>query len=203
MISKEIFIENISKITSGMRQKEIAKIMGCTEGTMSKYLNPAKTDFPTVEMLYNFAQHFNVSIDWLIGNSHHQSTNVGLSPREICKMLLSIYNSRHGFSFGEFNATEDCFIPIEYNGQYCGECTDETRNNNYIALYFSEFDQSVFYEHDDFEIYGQAGNDSPGAIQINSFLSRLAQISDMLKKGNLNQEMYDRLLDSYLNDVPA
>ena len=48
---KEIFIKRLSEITSGMKQKEIAKIMGCTEGTISKYLNPNKKDFPTAEML--------------------------------------------------------------------------------------------------------------------------------------------------------
>ena len=58
---KEIFIKRLSEITSGMKQKEIAKIMGCTEGTISKYLNPNKKDFPTAEMLYNLAQHFNIS----------------------------------------------------------------------------------------------------------------------------------------------
>ena len=35
LLKKESFIENLSKITKGMKQKEIASIMGCTEGTMS------------------------------------------------------------------------------------------------------------------------------------------------------------------------
>ena len=52
-LKKESFIENLSEITKGMKQKEIASIMGCTEGTMSKYLNPDKKDFPPVDKLYN------------------------------------------------------------------------------------------------------------------------------------------------------
>ena len=39
----------------------------------------------------------------------------------------------------------------------------------------------------------------PGAI--NTFLPRLIKIRDMLKEGNLNDEMYNRLLESYLNDI--
>lgn len=67
MLKKEMFIKNLSEITRGIKQKEIAAIMGCTEGTISKYLNPDKKDFPPVDKLYNIAEHFKVSIDWLVG----------------------------------------------------------------------------------------------------------------------------------------
>lgn len=200
MTLKETFIENLSKITSGMKQKDIAKIMGCTEGTMSKYLNQSKTDFPTVEMLYNLAQHFNVSIDWLVGNSQDPRAKEKLSPREICKMLLSIYNSYMHFSFGQYTVTEDCYVSREYNGEFYGDTNHSTKNNTYIAMYFSEW--AEFDNEDDLWMYAQTGNDMPSNACINKFLSRLKEITGMLKRGNLNQEMYDRLLESYLNDVP-
>lgn len=92
-LKKESFIENLSEITKGMKQKEIASIMGCTEGTMSKYLNPDKKDFPPVDKLYNLSQHFNVSIDWLIGVEKRKETGQNLSAKAICEMLISIYNS--------------------------------------------------------------------------------------------------------------
>lgn len=201
MILKETFITNLSKITSGMKQKEIAKIMGCTEGTMSKYLNQSKADFPTVEMLHNLSKHFNVSIDWLIGNSDEKKIDCDLSPRDVCKMLLSIYNSKYmRFSFGQYTVTEDCYELEEYNGQICGEAIGRTKNNTYIALYFSEWGKADV--EDDFWMFRQTGNYLYKNACINTFLSRLKEITDMLQKGNLNQEMYDRLLESYLNDVP-
>lgn len=52
MSLKETFIKNLAEISTGKKQKELAEIMGCSEGTMSKYLNSDKKDFPTAEMLY-------------------------------------------------------------------------------------------------------------------------------------------------------
>ena len=106
-LKKESFIENLSEITKGMKQKEIASIMGCTEGTMSKYLNPDKKDFPPVDKLYNLSQHFNVSIDWLIGVEKRKETGQNLSAKAICEMLISIYNSVP-FDFVEIQKTETC-----------------------------------------------------------------------------------------------
>lgn len=201
MTIKETFIENLSKITSGMKQKEIAKIMGCTEGTMSKYMNQNKSDFPTVEMLHNLSIHFNVSIDWLIGNRDEKNIDCDLSPRDVCEMLLSIYTSKYmGFSFGQYSVTEECFEFNEYNGQIYGEAECHTRKNTYIALYFSEWGEEL--DNEDYILYRQTGNKITKNAHINTFLSRLNEITGMLKRGNLNQEMYDRLLESYLNDVP-
>lgn len=197
---KESFIKNLSKIAPGMKQKEIARIMGCTEGTMSKYLNPQKKDFPTVKMLYNLCQHFNVSIDWLVGRSTPSNQyNEKLSLRDICKMLLAIYNAPYsGFLFGQISVNEECFVPDPR-----GHGTDHIqKSNTYPALYFSEWCSTNKLDETEYEIISQAGNDLPRMICINTFLSRLNEISDMKERGNLNQEMYDRLLESYLNDVP-
>lgn len=197
---KESFIKNLSKIAPGMKQKEIARIMGCTEGTMSKYLNPQKKDFPTVEMLYNLSQHFNVSIDWLVGRSTPSNQyNEKLSLRDICKMLLAIYNAPYsGFLFGQISVNEECFMPNPK-----GHGTNHIqKSNTYPALYFSEWCSTNKLDEIEYELISQAGNNLPRMICINTFLSRLNEISDMKERGNLNQEMYDRLLESYLNDVP-
>lgn len=200
MTIKETFIENLSKITSGMKQKEIAKIMGCTEGTMSKYLNVNKKDFPTVEMLYNLSHHFNVSIDWLIGRAQQEENATELSQRNICKIIAKIYNSQNKFTFGTITVTEDCYDTIEYNGVMSGETTYNRKKNTYISLYFSErcdpFDENEYFE------IQQLGNHLERYANINTFLSRFKKISDMYSSGDIDREMYDRLLESYLNDVP-
>ena len=195
---KKIFIKRLSEITLGMKQKEIAKIMGCTEGTVSKYLNLNKKDFPTVEMLYNIAQHFSVSIDWLVGNSSIPKYNEEFSTRDICKILLNIYNNpRTNLLIGNISVTEECYTLIEGHG------VDHATNNNiYPTLYFSEWLRIDDLDENDFAMIQQIGSDIPQMKYINTFLSRLKEISDMKTRGNLNQEMYDRLLESYLNDVP-
>ena len=37
---------------------------------------------------------------------------------------------------------------------------------------------------------------------IDKFLERIKDLNEIQAKGNLNSEMYDRLVESYLNDVP-
>lgn len=192
LLKKESFIKNISEITKEMKQKEIAAIMGCTEGTMSKYLNPDKKDFPPVDKLYNLSQHFNVSVDWLIGVEKKKEPGQNLSARDICEMLIAIYNSVP-FDFEEIQKTEDC---ADYPDSAAGELTIESRQTPYLSLYFSNWGELNKYDFPFiFSNYRQKAGD------INAFLSRLKKINDMLKEGNLNDEMYSRLLESYLNDV--
>ena len=139
LLKKESFIENLSKITKGMKQKEIASIMGCTEGTMSKYLNPDKKDFPPVDKLYNLSQHFNVSIDWLIGVEKKEEPEQKLSARAICEMLISIYNSVP-FDFEEIQKTEDC--ADYFDGNY-GTIEIKESQNTYHSLYFSKIKKRI------------------------------------------------------------
>ncbi|WP_455649226.1 helix-turn-helix domain-containing protein [Enterocloster citroniae] len=190
LLKKESFIENLSNITKGMKQKEIASIMGCTEGTMSKYLNPDKKDFPPVDKLYNLSQYFNVSIDWLIGVEKKEEPEQKLSARAICEMLISIYNSVP-FDFEEIQKAEDC---ADYFNESYGTIEIKESQNTYYSLYFSNWGTIN-------EVPFMDTNYRPKAATINLFLSRFIKIRDMSKEGNLNDEMFSRLLESYLNDV--
>jgi len=192
MLKKEIFIKNLSEITKGMKQKEIAVIMGCTEGTISKYLNPDKKDFPPVDKLYNITEHFNVSIDWLVGVRPQQKKSSQLSLKDICSSIVEIYNSSH-FSFETITKEEWCgeqFFPGE-------PASFEQRKNTYFGICFPEW--FVVVDEDPESLFG---NRNINSTLINTFLGRLKKIIDMRLEGNLNQEMYERLLKSYLDDVP-
>ncbi len=196
-LKKETFIKNISEITKGMKQKEIAAIMGCTEGTMSKYLNPDKKDFPPVDKLYNLSQHFNVSIDWLIGVKKKKNTGQKLSAREICHSIIEIYNSLP-FDFETISKNEDCYISNEWGRG----STYKNQDNAYLSIYFTNW--SVLGEGegeyvDPFII--DLGNDRPKATEVNSFLLRFQKIKTMFSEGNLDNEMYTILLEKYLSEV--
>lgn len=195
MLNKETFIKNLSEITKGMKQKEIASIMGCSEGTMSKYLNADKKEFPAAEMLYNLSQHFHVSIDWLIGATQKQvlQTDKKLSARDVCQMIVQI-DKAIPFGFEIITKTE-----------YCGEVTlgypqnaiYNEKENSYLSIYFTNWQVT-----DNWDIWElDQGNGRYEAIQINLFLSRYQKIRSMLDEGNLDEEMYDILLNKYLADV--
>lgn len=190
MLKKETFVKNLSEITRGMKQKEIATIMGCTESTMSKYLNPDKKDFPPVDKLYNITEHFNVSIDWLVGAQVQQEDNERLSVKDICLNIVKIYNSLH-FNFETVSKYESCRPMNEY-----GCVIHEDRENTYLSLYFPNWpDIEISFEEPDL------GNESKRAIEVNNFLVRFQKINIMLAEGNLDQEMYSILLEKYLSDV--
>lgn len=191
MLKKEIFIKKLFEITKGMKQKEIAAIMGCTEGTLSKYLNPDKKDFPPVEKLYNIAVHFGVSIDWLVGVQIQKIKNSQLSLRDICSSIVKIHDSSH-FKFETISKKETCCKEI-YGG-YIDKY--EERENKYLCIYFSnwvEIDEDIMW---------QIGNSDLHSITINTFLARFQKINTMLNDGALDHEMYAILLEKYLNDVP-
>lgn len=193
MSLKETFIKNLSEISTGKKQKELAEIMGCSEGTMSKYLNSDKKDFPTAEMLYNLADYFNVSIDWLLGRNQTSKVRHDLSTRDICKLLISIYETPSSFCFGEHSICESCYYPAENEGGFV-DFNRKQETHTYTALYFPEW--GVVESFDEIWIASEIGNNIPANVAINKFLRRLIDISKMLKRGDLNQEMYDRLLVS-------
>lgn len=191
-LNKEIFIQHLSEITRGMKQKEIASIMGCTEGTMSKYLNPDKKDFPPVDRLYNLSLHFKVSLDWLVGVQTERQHGSRLSAKDICLKIIEIYNALP-FDFEIISKAEDCYIS---DAPYAGG-SYKNQNNQYLSIYFSNWDK--IKEYDPFMI--DLGNDRPKAIEINNFLTRFQKIKLMLSEGNLDNEMYNIILDKYLSEV--
>ena len=197
---KETFIKNLSEISNGKKQKELAEIMGCSEGTISKYLNPLKKDFPTAEMLYNLAECCDVSLDWLLGRNKNPKIKSRLSAKDICQFLISIYESPSSFRFGKYHITENCYyLHEDMRGDIDYNRVDET--HIYDTLYFSEW-EPVENTYESQCIASQIGNQIPTNVAINKFIHRLINISKMFKEGNLDQEMYNRLLESYLNDVP-
>jgi len=194
-MDKEIFIKNLSEITGNMKQKEIAAISGCAESTMSKYLNKDTKDFPPVDILCNLSVHFHVSIDWLIGNN---ITNEKLSLRDICRFFTEIYQQTN-LGFCKTSVYEIRYILGDYGFGY------QDGYYEYEAIYFPEY--SEIAEEDILEEFEQRKQDSNENVDynskhINNFLSRFSKINTMKKEGNLDEEMYNRLIDSYLDNVP-
>lgn len=61
----------------GMTQREFAKELDITAATISAYENGAK--FPSIVTVYEIAQRFGVSIDWLCGNKVKRHSDAILS----------------------------------------------------------------------------------------------------------------------------
>lgn len=68
MSVSETFPARIAELRKslGMTQRDFAKELNITAATISAYENGAK--FPSIVTVYDIAQRFGVSIDWLCGN---------------------------------------------------------------------------------------------------------------------------------------
>lgn len=194
------FGENLKRLReeNNLTQKELGLIIGQSESSAQPYiakLEKGKTTKPKLEELLILADHFNISIDLLLGRKNIVSSK--LTPRSICKLITEL----KGFNmhFTTIEKQEECYYPcIDING-YTDICEDK-KKTSYSAIYFSNW--FPIKNNDDHEIARQIGNDCPDAKRINNFLNRLSDIRRIQLKGNLNDEMYNRLLESYLNDVP-
>ena len=85
MFNGEQFVRKLIEI-SGKDQKEIAREFNVGESTISKL---KKQGFPTSKFLYEFAEKYNCSIDYLLGLSDIDKEKKPLSLDNIVKQLLS------------------------------------------------------------------------------------------------------------------
>ncbi|MFW6301362.1 MAG: helix-turn-helix domain-containing protein [Bacillota bacterium] len=74
-------LRKANKIT----QKDLAQALGLAQTTIANYENSSR--FPNQETLVKLANHFDVSLDYLIKNEMSQPTSIGKSEQELKKMI--------------------------------------------------------------------------------------------------------------------
>lgn len=105
MNNTSIFGERLLKIReeSGETQDQLAEAIGITRQSLSRYEVSDRT--PNIEIVYNIATHYKVSVDYLLGLSDIRSTNknietvceiTGLSEESINR-LLTDYRTNYGY----------------------------------------------------------------------------------------------------------
>ena len=62
---KDKFATRLREVRNGLPMVELAKIIGTNHGSISRW--ESGENIPSIEHLFNLAQHFNVSADYLIG----------------------------------------------------------------------------------------------------------------------------------------
>lgn len=70
--SKKPLALNLSEII-GKDVSEIAKLLDCSTQAVNQYKQGTST--PQIDKLIKIAKHYNVSVDWLLGLTHAQTTN--------------------------------------------------------------------------------------------------------------------------------
>jgi len=82
---------------NGVKQVDLVRGLGISSGLISEYLNNLKD--PGIKNVIKIANHFNCSIDWLVGNSLKLETHDPLSVIENQEYSDRYAHSSKGFTW--------------------------------------------------------------------------------------------------------
>lgn len=82
------------RISKGLTQKELAETLNISTVSVSSYETGAKT--PSLSMVMNIAQKYNVSIDWLCGLSDKMVLENHITTyKELFRLFITIFNTQY------------------------------------------------------------------------------------------------------------
>lgn len=182
-------IDNLNTLMRqhGTTQEELGFIIGKAQSRANNLLN-GKAPFQINEVV-KIAQHYNVSVDKLLGMKYREEE---LSPYNLCRLLLSL-DEKGQIGIETLNLTESW-------GDIYHKQNIETE---YPAIVFH---QLIPYDKwDPLSGYMEPGAafskpDNPFCKKVNNFLSQWAKVKELKDKG-MSQDNYDRLMDSFLEDL--
>ena len=83
------------RMSKGLSQEQVAKLIGVNKSAIAAYENDTKE--PSFEVLIRLANLYRVSTDYLLGQTDSQSVNLsGLSEQEaalVCKLVETLTNN--------------------------------------------------------------------------------------------------------------
>ena len=193
MFKKEIFRERCLQLDSN---KELSESAGVSPGTMSKYLNPNCTNIPTADVLYNLADHYGVSVDWLIGKTNNKNIDDSLTPSDACKALVSICESFPSTQLTKYTVIDACY-DIDASS---GMCEAEQKENEYIHISFPMWEKVPTNQD---KLYAlQYGNSIGENIKINNFLLGYSDLRSAREKTEfLSIDEYNKIISQRIEDM--
>ena len=160
-------------------QKEVySKIPAFTQSQFSNVYNGE--NFPTMMQLIGLADYFHVSIDYLLDREITE-TKKEMNVVDVCILIKNLLNPY------KINSSLNANVgPVDLG-------IDSNENSIiYTGIYFPE-DKCALTSDEQLQ-------DANSKI-INRFIERIMQLNVMCSKGDLIEDMYNRLAESYLNDV--
>lgn len=93
-MDKKLFVSRLKELRekNNLKQRDMYEAMQCSQSAYSSYENPDSVKFPSAENLYNLSQHFNVSIDWLLGNDVEEKKHDNSTLADVIRQLFWIDN---------------------------------------------------------------------------------------------------------------
>lgn len=191
-------IENLMHQTN-TTQAKLAEAIGMSQSNVSRALSNKEGQRFTIEQVFKIAQHFDVSIDFLLGNE--KPTARIYSPRNIAKFLSDCISN--GYANVIESPIEEEVFEVKYSNYDYPKTLHEKRIIKYPAIYFPNY-WDVWDSLDEDDLHerlseaDQIGNETRN-IPINDFIKKFLQIHNVYKKGELAEETYNLVVGDYLS----
>lgn len=185
-----------------MTQQDLSNILDMSQPNVSKALSSSDTKSFTLDQVVGIAKHFNVSIDWLVGNETKSIQH--LSPRAIGRFIAELIENGDIQTFSH-PVTETIYEP---DFDDCGSSRTsnyEKKEIVYNAFYFPSYwyipdNLSYDQECELFSEMTQCGNESIH-WRTNKFINDFLQIYKMYKQNSLEEETYKTIVKDLLNHL--
>ena len=206
----DILIRNILSLMkeNNLTQEQLASILGMSQPNVSKALSLKDKKCFTLDQVVGIADHFGVSIDFLVGNRSAKSRETG--PRAVAEFLSKVIES-HDAKYTEVNIEEYVYEPKQHYNVFQGyvpeDATEEKRINSYLAIYLPDYWQlpdSSETERDAYEdLLSDAlrGGNESRMKSVNDFLRKFIQIYEVYDKKGVDEEAYRTVVDNYLSKL--
>ncbi len=210
IFNTDILIQNVLFLMkeNHITQERLAEILGMSQPNVSKALSLKDKKSFTLGQVVGIANHFGVSIDYLVGNRSPKSQETG--PRAVAEFLSKVVES-HDAKYITINVEEKVFeseehYDVEY-GQSYEDIVERNNVNSYIAVYFPSYwqlpDPSVVgqdtFEDMEAEAW-QIGNESR-MKPVNDFLRKFIKIFNLYDKKELDEDEYRIVIESFLKKL--
>lgn len=195
-----ILKENIERLRkeNGLKQEDLAKVLGLTQPDISKRLKPESTTSFTLDQVYILSQFFNTSIDSMIGNRPKPQS---LTASDICHFLVDLIQQgqlkyfTHGVHQTAYRSEYD---PESGYDLYCPHKEDVTYHGFYFPNYWQFPDDMTPEEYSEYSAEAQAcGNDMPTNIKVNDFCQKFIDAYEKHEDKTYSDDVYQTLLDAY------
>lgn len=203
--NQDILKRNIKELlkNKGMTQQQLANKIEMSQSNVSKALSEADKKCFTVEQIYSIADHFGVSIDWMLGNTTAEQNSTG--PRAVGAFLAELLSTRAA-KCTPVEIHEKVYTTAynSHDGHYEYKVLEQ--NNTYLAIYFPNYwDPQEFATTDEEfrELQSEAeqcGNDTRN-LPINEFFQKYVSILKVFQNKQISEEAYKIVLRDYLSQL--
>lgn len=131
--------KKISKLRSekGMNQRELANVLGVSNGAIGMWETGKRE--PDLDMVSKIAAFFNVSVDFLVGNTEQAGSNApAVSCPEIAKRVSDLASSSHK-NINELRA----LLKTQILSGYCSNMDDFMQDVYTISDFFGVTDEYI------------------------------------------------------------